>query len=689
MTQAGRPLRVATELTTDPLVATGFSGVEGMSRPYSFRVDLISRDPAVDASKLLRTPVALTIVRQDGSERVIHGFINHFAQLGQQGDQVAYQLEVVPWLWFLSLSQDHRIFQKMSVLQIVEKVVEACGYRDFFDSRCIRTYPEREYCVQYGETHLDFISRLLEEEGIFYYFEHEQDKHKMILVDHNSQLPVCPGLDTGIRVTAEPDVGEDAIAELQREEAVHTGMITLKHYDYLQPSLRLLSLEMLAAGREDRYHYPGKYTTMGEGERLARLRLEEAESRRHLIRGSGAVRSFEGGTRFELREHYRADANQEYILLTVQHHCVANSYRSGDVTLEYQNVFTAIPSEVTYRPPLLTRKPVVHGSQTAVVVGKEGEEIWTDPYGRVKVQFHWDLVGERNEHSSCWVRVASSWAGKQWGAVQIPRVGQEVVVAFLEGDPDQPIIIGSVYNAEQLPPYLPDHPTQSGVKSRSSKGGGPGNFNEFRFEDKKGQEEVYLHAERNLRTVVEADESRTVRHDRVTTIQREDKKTIKDGKVKVLVEQGNYEVTANKGEMHLIVEKGEQHVGNRDGIQLIGVKKGTQNLTVTEGDQYFAVNKGNQHIMVNNGNQKTTIKGEQTNTVKKKIEITVEEGNHTTTLKKGGQVVTAELGSIIYTAKQSIELVVGANVIRIDNTGITIKSAGKVEIKGATVNVNS
>src|SRR5439155_15134904 len=477
-----------------------------------------------------------------------------------------------------------------------------------------KSYPKREFCVQYRETHLNFVSRLLEDEGIFYFFEHSKDKHTLTLADGNSAATSCPGQATARMASmAGPWQGEDVVTAFQREQAVHTGKVTLRDYDYLQPTTQLES-SVAGQGAAEAYDYPGSYTKPDEGDRYARLRLEEHETWAQVLRGTSTCRAFASGTRFDLKEHYRGDMNQSYMLVHVQHAGHGGGYGAWDSgSLDYQNSFVVIPHSVPFRPPRISRNVVARGSQTAVVVGKSGEEIWVDKHSRVKVQFYWDRKGKKDENSSCWVRVSSAWAGKNWGAVDIPRIGQEVIIDFLEGDPDRPIITGRVYNADQAPPYaLPANQTQSGIKSRSSKSGGSDNCNEIRVEDKKGSEEILIHAEKDLKTEVENDENRQVGHERTTVIENNDTRT---------------------------------------------VNKGNDAVTVKQGDQAVVLEMRSQQVTLKQGNQ----------------EVTLKMGNQTTTLDMGNLSAKTSLGKIAQEAMQGIELKVGQNTIKIDQTGVTIK----------------
>jgi type VI secretion system secreted protein VgrG len=520
-TQEGRKFRVDTSLGPDVLLLERFTGEEAISTPYAFTLHMVSEDPALNqyfASALLRQPVSVRMELPDGSRRFIHGLCSRVAQGATDGPLTNYQAEVVPWLWFLSLWSDCRVFQKLSVPEIVEQVFKERGFTDY-RLALQGSFEPREYCVQYRETHLAFVSRLLEEEGIFYFFEHEADKHTLVLANTKSQVQPCPGQATArMAGQAGPWQHADVVTGLVAERAAHTGKVTLTDYNYLTPSA---NLEAPVEGRapEERYDYPGRYDERDDGERYARLLLEAHEAQEFVVRGEGTCRAFLPGYRFELEEHYCDDLNREYQILRVRHEGSSGGFGTdrGDDELDYRNSFECISASVPYRPPRATPRPIVHGSQTAVVVGPGGEEIWTDEHGRIKVQFHWDRLGKKDENSSCWIRVAQPWAGKGWGSLAIPRIGQEVVVEFLEGDPDRPLVMGSVYNAEQTPPYSPkDGGVVSGLRSKTHKKSA--GYNEMSMDDTTGKEKVTVHAQYNMDSTVENDETHTVHNNRTVTV---------------------------------------------------------------------------------------------------------------------------------------------------------------------------
>ncbi len=658
-TQAGRPMRVDSDLGEDVLLLEGFAGEEGVSTPFTFTLDLVSVNGRIAAESLLHTPMPVTLVLADEGERTIHGLVRRFAQLGKRDDLTIYRAEVVPWLWFLSLGTDCRVFQHLSVLEIVEHVFGALGYSDY-QIKCVKSYPKREYCVQYRETNLEFVSRLLEEEGIFYFFEHSPDKHLLTLADGPSAVRACPGQSTA-RLLEGRMAGEDVVTGIEREYAIHTAVVTLRDYDYLQPQLELES-SVSGPGRGEVYDYPGKYTATSDGERYARLILEEREARQQVVRGQSHCRAFGSGYRFELTDHYRPDANQSYQLLHVRHRGSGGVFQSSTpAVLEYQNSFVAIPHSLPYRPPRRTPKPVMQGSQTALVVGKAGEEIWVDKHGRVKVHFYWDRQNKGDENSSCWVRVATSWAGKNWGAIQIPRMGQEVIVDFLEGDPDRPIITGRVYNAEQTPPYgLPDSQTQSGVKSRSSKGGTGENFNEIRFEDMKGSEVLFIHAEKDKQVEVENDRTESVGHDENITIGNDRTENVEKNETITIGE--NRTESVGKDEKITIGANRTESVAKNETIDIGQSRKETvgKNEDVSIGD-----------------NRSHTIGRSDKLTVGKELLIGV------------ADKIVIQTGDASITMKKNGDIQIKGNNITIQGSGkIQVKASSEVNIKGSKVTNN-
>jgi type VI secretion system secreted protein VgrG len=587
---------IATDLGDNELVLHRLSGAEAISSPFEFRIGMLSENQQIDLQSLLRTSATISIPLPDGSFRYINGAWRQIEHVENGKEKLAvYEGVLVPSLWFLSLTSDCRIFQNMTAPDIVSKVLQDSAITDV-KVNLQKSYPQREYCVQYRETRLQFVSRLLEDEGIFYFFEHTSGKHTIVLADDPSAIADCPGqsaADFSLHQKAWGD--QDGVEELQPRASVYTGKVSLTDYDFEKPRNSLL---VNVGSKDEFYDYPGNYSDRSDGDRISNIRLEQEEVQRNSVRGKSRCRAFLPGYKFKLNGHFRRDTDIEYALTSLTHEAVDNTYFASDKDLQpfvYSNVFEAIPASNVLRPSLVTPKPVVKGVQTAVVVGKSGEEIWVDSYGRVKVQFFWDRIGTNDENSSCWVRVSQAWAGKGWGWVSLPRIGQEVIVDFLEGDPDRPIIIGRVYNADQTTPYtLPGNQTQTGIRTRSSKGGGTSNYNEILFEDKQGSELLSIHAEKDMNTSVENDDTQTVDNNRTITVKGTHTETItKDTAIEIT--QGNYSMTIDTGNETRTLKQGNQSVTLNTGN--ISVKCDLGSVTV-EAMQSITLKVGGNSITI-------------------------------------------------------------------------------------------
>ena len=534
-TQDNRLLILDTPLGKDVLLLQELTGEEGISRLFTYELNLLAHEnDSVVFSDIVGQKITITLSRPDGTSRYLSGYVSRFTQ-GATDDRMFthYHAQVVPWLWFLTRQADCRIFQNMAVPDIISQVFNLFDFKDFRLS-LKNTYPQLEYCVQYRETSFNFVSRLMEEFGIFYYFDHSTEgKHTMVLADQSSTLPACPSspisYDTQVGGIYDPE----AISDWHVGQEVRTGKYTVTDYNFITPSTSLLAndptvVQLSASQPLELFDYPGLHTTKDQGDTVAKTRMQEEEAGYMVVQAASNCRAVMSGYSFVLKNHYRGDQNTNYVVTEVRHYATAGQTyttagtQGGEV---YSNNLTCIPASVTYRPPRVTPKPFVQGPQPALVVGKAGEEIWVDKYGRVIVQFYWDRLGKQNENSSCWIRTSQPWAGGNWGAMWIPRIGQEVLVSFLEGDPDRPVITGRVYNANQMPPYtLPDYQTRSTFMSRTSKGGGASNYNELRFEDLKGKEQIFMNAEMDMDLRVEKDSREFIganRHLVVTTNQQE------------------------------------------------------------------------------------------------------------------------------------------------------------------------
>jgi type VI secretion system secreted protein VgrG len=575
-TQTNRRIAISTPLGEDVLLLRAFHGVEYISQPFSFTLDLLSESPSINFQDIVGKNVTLRIFDTDGGTRYWNGFIWHFSQGTRNGRLTGYTARMAPWLWFLTRQSDCRIFQNKTVPEILQKIFVDLGFHDF-ELHLYGSFQPREYCVQYRETDFNFVSRLMEDEGIYYYFHHENGKHTLILANDAAAHQPCPN-----QATARYDsvggglVYEDVVTGWSYNEEFRSGGWTHTDYNFETPSTSL-AVSVNGRNKYEFYDYPGEHRVRGDGDRRARLRLEEEVVPAVVHEGDSGCRYFTTGFKFTLQDHYRPDLNQPYLLTEVTHIVTSGgAYEVGDSGAEttYRNRFKCIPASTMYRAPRSTPEPFVQGCQTAVVVGPPGEEIYTDEHGRVKVQFHWDREGKKNENSSCWIRVSQPWAGAGWGAVSIPRIGQEVIVDFLEGDPDRPMIVGRVYNAERKHPFpLPAGAAISGVKSNSTKGGG--GHNEISLDDTKGKELINIHGQYDMTTTVLHNDTQTVKADRVIQVDGVHHETIKKEIVikstgdQIYVEASN-QITLKVGNSLLYMDAGGNITLKGKNISIVG-----------------------------------------------------------------------------------------------------------------------
>ena len=686
-TQANRLISIDTPLGEDILLLQGFSGHEGISRLFNFKLDLLSEEASIPFDGIVGQPVTMTIVLAEGDERYINGFVSRFAQINSDPRFTYYEAEMVSWPWFLTRTADCRIFQNMTVPDIITKIFTDLGFSDF-KNMLQGSFEPREYCVQYRETDFNFVSRLMEQYGIFYFFEHEKNKHTLVMADSPTAHQPCPGQPKArCDYTAGGLEEEDIITRWQIEQELRPGKYALTDYNFKTPSTSLaVNVDStVSVGDNDRYEiydYPGEYLKKAQGEELVNIRMEEEEASHLVANGAGTCRAFTPGCRFDLEGHYHQDMNRSYVLTDVRHFASAgNNYITGGAVdfgggeESYSNHFTSIPYDVPYRPSQFTPKPVIQGLQTAVVAGKKAEEVWVDNYGRVKVQFHWDREGKLDENSSCWIRVAQNWAGKRWGAMFIPRIGQEVVVAFLEGDPDQPLIVGSVYNDEQMPAYLGDGPDDkhghdphlSAIKTNTTKDGR--GFNELRFDDTKDKEQIFIHAERNMDVRVKSSSmERVIGHRHLDVGTEKD-----DGKG-----DQRERVYGNK---HLNVK--HDHVEKVEGNMLLTVGKGE--VRPPDGGYQDIVIEMTKRELIE-ADSHLHIKGQRNEKVDQDQSLDVGEDRH----EKVGRDHALDAG-------QEIHLKAGMKVIIEAGLQLTIKGAGGfidigpagVTIEGVMVKINS
>lgn len=519
--QSKRQIGIDTPLGANVLVLRSFTATEELGRLFQINAELLSENFQISFPQIVGQNVTIRLNTIQASPRFFNGHVRAFRQTGAVGRLACYQAVIVPKLWFLTRSADCRIFQNKKVPDIVKQILKERGISEVEDTLTV-SYPQWEYCVQYRETDFNFISRLMEQEGIYYYFKHAQGKHTFVLADGESSHPTFPGFaDMSFLQAGTEIVNIQGFRDLTMAQEVQPGRYVVNDYDFEKPKTSLeatanIDRQNIEANHE-MYDYPGEYIKLEDGQREARTRIEELQCGFETVYGSGDVRGVAAGFKFKLGGAPRSDQNDNYLVVSTITQAESEGFLSDggpEGTGAFGCSFTAVRANTPFHPARLTSKPVIHGLQTAVVTGPKGEEIYTDKYGRVKVQFFWDRKGKKDENTTCFIRVAKPWAGKRWGSIFTPRIGQEVVVSFLEGDPDQPLIIGSVYNGDQMPPYdLPANKTQSGVKTRSTLNGTTANFNEIRFEDKKGHEQLYIHAEKNEDIVVENNKTENVGND--------------------------------------------------------------------------------------------------------------------------------------------------------------------------------
>ena len=678
-TQSTRPIGVTTPLGEDVLLLRRTTIDERMSALFEVELELLSENVDIHPVDLLGKSLTVRLALENGEHRYFNGYVSRFSFVGVERTLARYEATLVPWLWFLTRASDCRIFQQMTVPQIVEKVFGDFGFSDYID-RLKVSYKPRDYCVQYRETHFNFVSRLMEEEGIYWYFTHDKEKHTLVLMDDAGGHDSFPGYDT-ISYRHDDDAvarDQDRICGWSLSSGIRSGAFVHDSFDFEKPSANLLSKSTItrshAHANYEIFDYPGEHVTTTEGEAYAKIRVQELQADRELTHGEGYARGLAVGYTFTLADYPRADQNRKYLTISASHRLQTDVFQTvgtlsgGDV---YRARFVAMDAKEPFRAPRITPKPVVQGPQTARVVGPRGEEIYTDEYGRVKVQFHWDRQGKNDENSSCWIRVSHPWAGQNWGAIYLPRIGQEVIVDFLEGDPDRPIITGRVYNKEQMPPWaLPDNATQSGIMSRSSKSGSTANANVIRMEDAKGKEEIYVRAEKDMNTVVEHDMNTVVENNATLKVGFE-KKDAGDQTIDIY---NNRSVTIDQGDDSLHLKKGSRTVLLDQGDHMLHLKQGGQTTQIDTGNQKTVLKQGNQDTLLEMGNR--SVKLEMGNQ-----DTQLDMGNCALKLKMGNQDVKLDLGKSTTEAMQSIEFTVGQSSIKIDQMGVTIK--------GMTVKIES
>ncbi|AWE47002.1 type VI secretion system tip protein VgrG [Salmonella enterica] len=601
-----------------------FSYVVQLKTPDTLNLGYVSPAANLPLKPMVGKDLCVNIELDGGGKRHISGLVTAARVVGHEGRSVTYELRMEPWVKLLTHTSDYKAFQNKTVVDILDEVLAEYPYP--VEKRLVESYPVRTWQVQYGETDFDFLQRLMQEWGIYWWFEHSEDSHTLVLADAISAHKACPDSPLVEWHQEGLKLDKEFIHTITANESLRTGQWVLDDFDFTKP--RSLLANTVANPREtghatyEHYEWPGDYFDKSEGEMLTRIRMEAQRSPGSRVLGGGNIRTLMTGYTFTLENYPTAEVNQEYLLMQTLLFVQDNAQHSGqDQHFTFSTRFELHPTREVFRPQRTVSKPHTKGPQSAIVTGPAGQEIWTDQYGRVKVQFGWDRYGKMDENSSCWIRVSYPWAGKGFGMIQIPRIGQEVLVDFKNGDPDLPIIVGRTYNQDTMPPWgLPGMASQSGIFSHSLYGG-PTNGNMLRFDDKTGAEEVKFHAEKDLNTTVKNNETHTVNADRTKTIIHN-------------------EIT----KVH--IDRTEEVFGKH--TETI---KGNRNVKVTEGDQLLTVEKGIREVTVKTGTS--------TETVEKDISI------------------TSISGAIHLTAKTQITLTVG-------KSSLTMNSDGTITLNGPT-----
>ncbi len=645
--QSAALLRMSSPLGEDALIPISLVANEQISQPFTFEVRAICQRGLIDSNSLLYQPCCLTLQSNGQAIRYFHGIAQSVSAEGEiRGQGVAqfqvYRIVLVPRLWFHGQTTDCRVYQKLTTVAIIEKL---CDEVNLTDRQLPPPGSEREYTVQFNESDLHFITRLMEEEGYFYFFEHTASSHKLIVSKQNGAFTDIDGPPMHLS-GGESDA--TWIMDWSRPTGTVRGKMKLKDYDPEKPDTllqaeRSTTLKVGGAPQRDDFRWPALSFDSGTISDRSNLELEAAEASASLYEGASHYGKLVPGGKFKIETRPSAGPyDATYVVRSVVHEVHDETVLNQDAPASYINRFTVFPASVNWRQPMVTPRPRMDGIHAAIVLGPEGEEIYTDDLARVKVRFYWDHRDEATDAQSVWARVIQPWGGKGWGAQFIPRVGTEVAVAFVDGDPDRPIVVGGLYNGRDTPIYSKADKTKSGFRTRSTLKGGTSEFNEFTFDDKKGSELIYQQAQKDLKTYVKNDQSLTVDNCRIVTVKKDETVDIQNN-------------------------------------QTIKVKQ-DHSLTVTQGNRTIDVQQGNNLLKVDMGNH----------------DVKIAMGNHTTDVQMGNVSTKADLGQISNEAMQSIELKVGQSSITVDQMGVTIKGMmisieGQIqtEVKGLMTQVNA
>lgn len=689
-TQSSRLMAIGTPLGPDALLLTRFSVRERLSGPFEIEAELAATDATIDFDTLIGQNATIRLELGANGTRYFNGYISRLVQTMNVGSFARYRATIVPWLWFLTRTSDCRVFQKQSALDIIQAVFQ--GHRfgsDFYNPQTSGTYPKRRYCVQYRETDFNLVSRLLESEGIYYWFDHSNGKHKLVLADKIGASQPTPGYaQLDYHVAEQGNIsGREVIIDWTMAKEVQTVEYDLRDFDFKAAGTPLDGqyqvTQQYGMNRFAHYDYPGEYLDPSLANNYAQVRLEELQAGYEVLHGVTTAMGLRAGGVFEMQKHPLTSQNRKYLVTELQLTADSTEFESGGGSGKFFSCsFSAIPADTQYRPARVTPKPIIQGPQTAMVVGTQGEEIDTDQYARVKVQFHWDRYGKADENSSCFVRVSQPVAGKGWGAISIPRIGQEVIVEFLEGDPDRPIITGRVYNSDCTPPYaLPDFKTVSAFKSNSSKGGN--GFNEIRFEDKAGSEQIFINGQKNMDVRVKNDAFRTIENNDHLIVQKDSFEHVENNRNET-VDNDHKESIGNDRNLN-VTGKEAKAVGGSQSLTVSGdvieVFQSNHSEQVTS-DYYLKADN-----IVIEGMTNVTIKVGQSY-------IAIESGG--ISLGTQGTIDTSDQGGLTMKtqASASIQSTSGMSLqdqaqAQVQAPQVSINGSATVGIQGGIVNINS
>lgn len=676
------------------LLLLSASIVEELGRTHSHDLYLLSEDPELDPDALLGCHVTVKMELPDNAFRHFDSIAVRVEHCGVQGRYYKYRVTGRPWTWVMTRTSDCRIFQSMTVPEIIKQIFSKYAVAKFDFKIDMSKYRTWEYCVQYRESDFNFVSRLMETEGIYYYFSHKDGEHMLVLCDESTVHDAYPGCQEIAFIPHDQAarLEEEYFTEWTYTKSVHSGLFSHFDYDFQKPLTTLTASSSNPRTHVESSHeifdYPGYFKEFGDGDHYAKVRMEELACQYARSGGTGNVRRLAVGRTFTLQKP--ATANQEkpqYLVVSAHHTLTDNGHEAnGSGGADYKVSCTVIDIRKDhFRPARTTPKPHVQGPQPAVVVGKAGEEIYTDEFGRVKVQFFWDRYGKRDENSTCWIRVSHPWSGKNWGMVAIPRIGQEVIVDFYEGDPDQPIVTGRVYNASQAVPYaLPANKTQTGILSRSTQDGTTANANEIRFEDKKGSEYLLIHAEKDQMIEVENDETHWVGRDRKKTIDRDETTLVQRNRTETVGKDETITIHGNRTETVDLIETITVHKDRQetvDGDETLNIHKNRKRRT--DLDETLSVGQ-NRHTDIGM-DDKLSVSGSQTIHVSRIKTETVQQMSNEFVL---GLKTSTILGAYLETVGLARHSIVGMSDSQYVAKNKTIRVDGDFTIKvGKTFSV--